>query len=439
MTKIKTTTLLSLLISLSMLCYAIRGNAGAIVITMLVFIFSVYLIKGKKINKSLSMIYGAFILAFALLIGIIRSCNFEYYLFVGYFGAVLVLFNSNLDVYKNIWNFLGKISIFEAIGVFFQKLFPSFYNSCISLVLPSSVVMSIQNRLLGGYSTGFTREISFTMFLIVIGLGIYIFDLLKIDDVKIDKNYKIKKYLIILFLFLALLISGKRATLLFFIVTLFIVEFMKSKNPLKFLKYFVIGGGALFLILYISFPLWSKISFLSRIVELLNYIGDKNIIGITNGRVVIYQHALELWKHNPLFGIGWGNFKYMVGSSYWYSGYDVHNCFLQILCETGLVGAVLFVILTISSIYRLVKCVKKSRECGNDYYYKLSILVTYIQVFFITYSFTEPILYEYTDYIIYFVSINITDLLLLKLENNKEKNSTSLQRGRHIKNEKVTC
>lgn len=438
MTKIKTISLISVLVSLSMLCYAIRGKAGAIVITLLIFVLSVYLIKEKKIKKSFSALFGVFILAFSLVLGIIRSCDFEYYLFVGYLGAILILLNNNLDVYKNIWIFLGKISIFEALGVFIQKLFPSFYYSCISLVLPSSVVMSIKNRLVEGYYTGFTRETSFTMFLIVIGLGIYFFDLLKKDDVKIDLNYKIKKYIIISFLFFALLISGKRAPLLFFIVAMIIVRLIKSKKPLKYLLFLITGGGILFLLLYISFPIWSKISFLSRIVELLKYISDKNIIGITNGRVVIYQNALDLWNYNRLFGIGWGNFKYMVSSSLWYSGYDVHNCFLQILCETGLIGAIFFAILTITSIYRFIKCVIKSREYGNDYYYKLSLLVAYIQVFFIIYSFTEPILYEYTDYIIYFVSINITDLLLYELNNRKEKNIKRVRRGRHKINEKVT-
>ena len=109
----------------------------------------------------------------------------------------------------------------------------------------------------------------------------------------------------------------------------------------------------------------------------------------------------------------------MVNGSLWYAGFDVHNCYLQILCENGLIGAAIFYALTIISIFRFVKCLKKARECGDDYIYKLSLITAYIQIFFITYSFTEPILYEYTDYIIYFISINITNLLLYKLETEK--------------------
>lgn len=421
MIKIKTDLILSLLITLSMLFYAIRGKIGALLITLFIFIFIIYLIKnGKNINKSFSSFYAIFILVFALIFGISRNINFEFYLFIGYFAAVLLLLNNNLNVYDKVWNILGKISLFEAFGIFMQKLFPNIYYSLISIVLPSNVVSSIKNRLVEGYYTGFTREVSFTMFFIVIGLGIYLFDILKKDKENIDSNYKIKKYFKILFLFAALVVSGKRATLIFFLLTIFIIQFIRSKDSLKTMKYLGIGCGLL-LLLYISFPLWSKIESLSRIVELLTFIKEKNIIGITNGRNLIYQNAIDLWNTNRIFGIGWGNFKYMVNGALWYAGFDVHNCYLQILCENGLIGAAVFYTLTIISIFRFVKCLKKARECGDGYIYKLSLITAYVQIFFITYSFTEPILYEYTDYIIYFISINITNLLLYKLETKKDE------------------
>ncbi len=421
MSKIKNSTVLSLLIPLSMLCFAIRGKVGAIIITVLNFILLFYLIKEKKIHKPFSNFYAAFILVFSLVLGVIRSSTFEYYLFIGYFTVFLVLLNNNIDIYKNIWNLLGKIAIFEAFGIFIQKLLPNIYYSCISMILPSSVVMSIKDRLVNGYYTGFTREISFTMFFIVIGLGIYIFDILKKDENINELNYKIKKYLIITFLFIALLISGKRATLLFFILSIFIIQFIKSKNSLKIIKYLIVGSGIIF-ILYITFSIWSKISYLSRIVELINYINTENIVGITNGRNIIYQNAIDLWNNNRIFGIGWGNFKYMVSQSLWYSGYDVHNCYLQILCENGLIGAIIFYILTVISSTRMIKCVKKYRDFGDNKSYKLVLLVSFIQIFFIIYSITEPILYEYTDYIIYFISINIIEILLFKIKHIKKNN-----------------
>ena len=420
MGKIKTNYILSLLIALSMLCYALRGNLGAILITLLNLILLVYLVKKIKIKKSFSNYYALFIFIFAFILGVIRTNHFEYYLFIGYLTAVLVLLNNNLNIYDSIWSILGKISLFEAIGVFIQRLFPKLYYSLISMVLPSSVVFSIENRLVEGYYTGFTREVSYTMFLIVIGLGIYLFDILKKDTDVDELKYKVKKYLKLVILFGALFISGKKAALLVFLIVVFAIQFIKSKAPFKLVKYVLIGFGGL-IFLYLTFPIWSKINSLSRIVELLNFIKDKNVIGITNGRILIYQNAIDLWKGNKLFGIGWGNFKYMVNDTLWYSGFDVHNCYLQILCETGLIGATIFCVLTVISVFRFVKCVKKAKLCEDKFSYKLSIIVAYIQMFFIIYSFTEPILYEYTDYIIYFISINITNILLSELEVKKRK------------------
>ena len=91
MIKIKTDLILSLLITLSMLFYAIRGKVGALLITLFIFIFIIYLIKNNKIiNKSFSSLYAIFILIFALIFGISRNINFEFYLFIGYFAAALI-------------------------------------------------------------------------------------------------------------------------------------------------------------------------------------------------------------------------------------------------------------------------------------------------------------------------------------------------------------
>lgn len=424
MNKIKTKHLISLLIALSMLCYSIRGKIGAIIITLLNLIFLVYMIKEIKIKKSFSNFYALFIFAFSLLFGIIRSVNFEYYLFIGYLTAIFLLLNNKLDIYDNLWSILGKISLFEAIGIYMQKLLPNVYYSIISTVFPSSVVLSIKSRLAEGYYTGFTREISFTMFFIVIGLGIYIYDLLMKDKSSDESSYKIQKFIKVAILFGALFISGKRATLIIFVITLLVVQFIKSKDTLKILKYAAICFGIFFAI-YASFPIWSKVESLSRIVELLDFINEKNVIGITNGRTVIYQNAIDLWQKSKIFGIGWGNFKYMVAQSLWYSGFDVHNCYLQILCENGIIGAIIFYLLTIISIFRFIKCIKKAGQQGEKSIYRLALITAYIQIFFIIYSFTEPILYEYTDYIIYFVSINITNILLYNLAKNKKEKNTA--------------
>ena len=397
-----------------MLFYALRGKYGAIVITIYMLLMLPMLLKENfKINV-INILYGSYLIIFAVILHTIRSISFEPYLVIGYLAASLLLFNSNIKLYENLWKCLQIISLLEALGIYLQKFLPQVYYLIMSVILPSSVVTSIKKRLLEGYYTGFTREVSYTMFLIAIGLGIYIFNVETQE--KFSKTIFRRKLAAILFLFGALFLSGKRATILFSVMAIFIIQFLKSNDKLKILKYLAIGVMAI-LIIILTFPLWSKIPALKRMVELLGFIGQGDVSGLTNGRISIYRDAITLWNSERIAGIGWGNFKYSTQKTVWYAGFDVHNCYLQILCETGIIGALLFYILTLTSIFNFIRCINRTQKRDVNFY-KLALLTGYIQLFFMMYSVTEPILYEYTDYIIYFICINITGIIL---KNTKEK------------------
>ncbi len=64
-------------------------------------------------------------------------------------------------------------------------------------------------------------------------------------------------------------------------------------------------------------------------------------------RLVLWSTALDLFAHSPIAGIGWGNFPTVYGSyiniSWIPAGiYNVHNIYLQLLSETGILGFVAF-------------------------------------------------------------------------------------------------
>ena len=416
MGKIKTNTIISFLVSLSILLYAIRGKAGAIVTTLYIVFWGIVAYKNKgsttKLNNYYGIIYSLFLIIFAITIGIVKCYNFEYYLFIGYFGSTLFLLNTKLAIYEKLWLFIAILSIFEALGIYFQALFPNSYYSLISLILPSSVVQSISNRLNEGYYTGFSREVSYSMFFIVLGLAVFTLNVVSCGQGK-EKVWK--KAFVIIFLLGALIISGKRATLAFFLISIIITMYIRSNDKLKSIKFIILGVFSIAIIIAL-FPVWSKLSVFSRLVELVDYISNKDIIGITNGRTKIYENAIDLWSEKKIFGIGWGNFKYLVPESSWYAGYDVHNCYLQVLCETGIIGAIPFYLLTLYSIIRFIKCINITRN-ANEELKNLASLVGFIQIFFLTYSMTEPILYEYSDYILYFIAINITSIILKNEKN----------------------
>lgn len=89
--------------------------------------------------------------------------------------------------------------------------------------------------------------------------------------------------------------------------------------------------------------------------------------GGDNGRYVLWERAFSVFCESPLFGNGLGH---MV-SSY---GKATHNTYLQLLCETGIIGSLLF----ISVIFIILKKLKNCNEV-----YMILFLCMLLQVAFL--------------------------------------------------------
>lgn len=72
----------------------------------------------------------------------------------------------------------------------------------------------------------------------------------------------------------------------------------------------------------------------------------KNLIDINNVRVVLWRAALEQWELQPFLGTGAGSYRYygrkFRTAEMQNDPIDVHNDYLHLLCEYGIVGAVAF-------------------------------------------------------------------------------------------------
>lgn len=92
-------------------------------------------------------------------------------------------------------------------------------------------------------------------------------------------------------------------------------------------------------------PSFLNTSTLERLVEFDTYEGGGN-------RITIWKNAIALMNENPLFylfGSGWGSY-------YNYNGWaGMHNTYLEILCNTGIIGLFLFFSPIIYSCYYLWK------------------------------------------------------------------------------------
>ena len=154
-----------------------------------------------------------------------------------------------------------------------------------------------------------------------------------------------KHYGLVPFLLIAIIIFGSRGPLIAFLMTLifisasYVANFLISlKIKKKNLKHFVISlpiyAGAAFLFL----P-----NFFSRIISRLEvFLSEPGGGDSVQRRLEHVEASLQIFTSNPMLGIGFGNYgKYIDG---FHSGQYPHNLFLELFVESGIIGAIPFII-----------------------------------------------------------------------------------------------
>lgn len=283
--------------------------------------------------------------------------------------------------------FLLIFGVIAAAVTFLCYLFPSIYTE---FILPKAHEVYYQSLVYcfeQGYQPGFAVHYSSNgMFLsLLCGISFAIF-------LNRKKKGKLLPAILLIASVIALFLTAKRAHVLFSLATMLLVYyFHNSKNKQsRIVKIIgiVIIGVVLFIIVGQFIPEMQNV--INRFIE-AERSGD-----ILNNRSDLYEYAIQLFLSNPIFGCGWGSYKYLRDANF--NDYNhAHNVFLQLLAETGIVGFVIFVVLF---AVMLINCAKVYIAiCKNDL--KVTLLekriccfAAYIQCFFILYCFSGNPLYD---------------------------------------------
>lgn len=407
---LKVKSINNFLIVCSMVMYAINVNIASLLILMLMALYVFEFVKSPFICKKIDDgLWTFFIILFPSVLNVLRTHEFHTYLIVGYFLIGLIYMKHDSSDFYGLLDMLKIIAIIESVSIYVQFFLPKIYF-IISEKLLSASFEEIKSRYNLGYYTGFTKEVSFTVWFIVIGV-IYYF---------VDFYYEKRKKSLIIFLVLlgSLFLSGKKAQPLFVAISLLLVYIIISNKRLRFFK-LIFWLTAFVGIISLSYPVWSKLDFMQRYVELIqSIVKGSDIYEITTGRIEIYRNAIELWNKNKIFGIGWGNFRFDVPKTAWYSWFDVHNCYLQLLCETGVVGMFIYTVLMSLTFFKTIRCLINIENLEIEDRKRISISST-ILLFFWGYSITGTCLYEYSYYIIYFLCIKNCNYIYRKIKGKR--------------------
>jgi hypothetical protein len=183
----------------------------------------------------------------------------------------------------------------------------------------------------------------------------------------------ISLFYLIIHLFAIIYIDSKGVVLS--LIVAYLIVYLK--NPKKIFNRSLL---AVLIILFITILIFVLTYFLfnysfirSQLIE-LNLSNDFLLLGSTKMRLILAVKSFFYFFENPLIGIGTMDFLNTVGVL-------THNSYLQILCEQGIIGMVLF----LGSIYLLLKSLSRLLHINDPFVRAINIssLVGVIYLLFI--------------------------------------------------------
>lgn len=212
-----------------------------------------------------------------------------------------------------------------------------------------------------------------------------------------SKRKKVIYSIILILNLVAMVMCGKRGQVVTPIIAIIIggmIFYQIFKRPNKLSKFLIVILTAVFTIYIIS--IFSPIldNYLSRFSGLES---DGTVLA----RYGYWALAMAQFRSHPIFGIGWLHFRTIN-----FDGNDPHNIYIQLLCETGIIGTIIFVLFYISAIVIAYRNLKRISEYGN----KASVteqrncLYAFIgQVYFLLYGLTgnpQTLMYSLMPYLL---------------------------------------
>lgn len=296
--------------------------------------------------------------------------------------------------------------LFHAVATWFFKIVPGLYSTTVVPLLGtwgSSALREFQN----GWAPGIAPTYSTNAVYIAIGFCTAVSLLMN--------ESRMRRYIPVLICISALLLTGKRSQLIVSVFAFLLMYYLYNSDK-KTTRIFKLCGIAI--ISLVIFDIASQ--FVPELANFINRFRQTAEMGdVTLGRAARFAESMQIFLSNPILGIGWN------GSSYYFAQstgifINVHNIYIQLLCETGIIGAVLyftFFIYNYSIAWRMLKRVKNS---GFTTYEKAGICAAFmIETFTLLYGVTGNPIYDFQTLFPYVASCGIITYYCRNMNENK--------------------
>lgn len=339
--------------------------------------------------------------------------NFAIFVIITIIGCLIARTNE-LEIEK-IFKIFINAALFLAIYISFFRIFPGIYNATFYKLLSAQVRKTYSLGLQVGYGLPIGNGYTFADSAIQLGIcAVGAKDLAEGETCVRNKIY-------ILIMISGILLEGRKGELICALFTVIFMYYIGSNRSLKVFRnrffFIILAMGVLILVLGVFNDKGLLTRFLIMYERLLNSHSGQSV-DFTSGRFQLWGLAVDMFKDNPILGIGWGGFAKHGGDMEYLK--DVHNCLLQLMCETGLIGTILIcfpIIVITRRLFRLGNCRKK--KVLTFFEKKSNIFCASVMFYLIILSFLDPDFYgpyfwymlaivvTISEYIIYFSKVSL--------------------------------
>ena len=322
-----------------------------------------------------------------------------------------------IEIMKKCVMFFTGINV---LGTYFFLLFPQYYPKMIELY---GYIPSGTSKGEAGYRAGIANHYSQNG--IYISVFFLILITLMLARFKKDKKFLANNKILIASVFVtlaALLLTGKRGVLIWSIIAVTVTYMVSDKFKVSTIVRFILIVAVVTLSMYL---LSFKIPAITYVFSRFQKAGEDNA---SLERFEMWKMAIEKFKDNPIFGNGFWKFRQYYSESDLskiyhhnderYQNLNAHNVYLQLLCETGVVGLALYLTALGSVLTRTVILVRNMKPDVPESYRFGAMLSMNIQIFYIIYSMTGNCLY---DMVFYFYAVALALTMCLSYRSSKSQ------------------